>query len=95
MSLKPIKTVGELIKALKAYNMDDKLDATWEGQIKDVYVYKDADGTVLIDADDCNYRVPFQDLKCIVCGSDARREFKDLGPVCYSHWPEGEREIIT
>lgn len=86
--MKPIETVGELIEILKNFDSSSKIRGTWEGQINDLYAYKAEDGTILLDSDNCSYRVPFQGLKCAVCGQPARMEFKETGPVCYTHWPK-------
>ncbi len=78
--------VKDLIEALQQFDPSAEIAATWEGQIKELEVYKAADGQVLIDADNGYYRVRFQELKCEVCGCAAVGAPYKEKSVCYKHW---------
>jgi hypothetical protein len=51
-----IDTVGQLIEALQALPSEEPVRATWESTIQHIDVYQAKDGTVIIDADHCDYR---------------------------------------
>lgn len=80
-----LKTVQDLMFALKQFNPHAPVLGTWEGITMDLEVYLAANGTVLVDADDGNYKAKWQELKCIVCGRDAMAFSPDGEPVCYTH----------
>jgi hypothetical protein len=93
MTLMPeLKTVQDLIFALKKFNPHTPVLGTWEGITKGLEVYLAANGTVLVDADRLSYKASWQKLKCVECGKDARGFLPDGKPVCHTHWEASEHE---
>lgn len=78
-------TVQELIDTLQQFNPQAKVEGTWGGQVRPIEVYRVADGRVFIDADNGDYRIHFQKLKCVVCGGWAKGD-PNGKPVCFEHW---------
>jgi len=60
--------VHELIRALQQFNHDAEVVGTWEGVLRDLSVYRAADGRILVDADYEHYRTYFQrtPVRCVV-----------------------------
>lgn len=81
----PKMTVQDLIFALKQFNPKAPVLGTWGGITRDLEVYLAANGTVLVDADNGDYKAKWQKLKCVVCGSDAKTFTPDEEPVCFGH----------
>ena len=52
-------TIQELINELSKYDPNEEVIATWEGIIREVDIYRAKDGTVMIDADENNYKDRF------------------------------------
>ena len=89
MEAKPIKTVGELIEALRLYDPDAYVEGTWEGLLKPIRVYLARNDVVIIDADGGDYQTYFQQLVCADCGCPADGFYKD-SPYCYGCWATRE-----
>lgn len=56
-----VKTVGELIEALKNFTPETEINATWEGVWRTPKIYRAKDGSCVIDADDGYYEKSFSD----------------------------------
>lgn len=81
----PINNVGDLIDALANLPRETPVRGTREGCDKDVFLYMDAKGRVMLDEDECFYQARWQELKCVTCGKDARAIVYGK-PVCYGHY---------
>jgi hypothetical protein len=80
--------VHELSTVLQQFDQDAEVIATWEGLLRDVEVYRAADGRIIIDADGGNYRERLQKTPCSVCGKQAEGRLNSGEAVCYTHWNE-------
>lgn len=56
-----VKTVGELVEALKNFAPETELQVTWEGVWRTPLIYRHKDGTCVIDADEGSYEKSFSD----------------------------------
>jgi hypothetical protein len=77
--------VKELIEALRKFNPAAEVACTWEGTINPIEVYQKANGPVLIDGDNGDYRIRFQKLQCVICGKAAVVDRWENKPVCLKH----------
>lgn len=75
----PINTVGDLLNALANLPRETLVRGTWEGRDRDVFMYLDTQGRVMLDADRCDYQAKWQELKCVTCGDDAKQ-------IVYGNW---------
>ena len=82
---KPFRTVKELKEFLEKLDPTIELIGTWEGCVRDIFAYFDAQGNLIIDLDDCNYQHEHQNLKCHMCEKQAKTIDKNRNPACFSH----------
>ena len=88
-------TIGELVHQLSQFNAAAEVACTWEGTIQEIEVYRAADGKILIDGDNGDYKVQHQKTRCGRCGKQAWTDKLNINgvmthivPVCVSCWSQ-------
>jgi hypothetical protein len=76
------------MKILEVHDPSALIEVTWEGMTTNFDVYLDADGRVLIDADNNDYKLKWQRTRCVVCGDQADVTMRGGEPACYTHRKE-------